>query len=378
MGLVTGMVVSAMEKVATTVIGYAAEAAAGHMGYKALTNIVDECADKGAQLAGKAGREVFKVAGKVVAGASLPAIQEEKQAVAGALRSVGVMALDASTKKDAEKSKKSNWVSTALNVAKFGTIIAGGIAAVACPPLVAGPAIIATATAAAASVPDVINAFREEIDPENKPSLVDDVLVPSVKKLAFAGVAGMVGNVVSFNTIETAYNGRIDQFADAGKVIGSYLPERVSPYVETIARAAGTVDAGRYAMSDTMVESAKNAGNFAKNAVQTGLEVGDNIIASSKKTDSWKDTAKRVGWLALGALVIPAAVALAPEAAAVAGAGVLFSQLGDGVLWARSKFIKPVAVQAEKKVDHSLSDVAEALKPKANLLEPAIINAPAA
>ena len=172
---------------------------------------------------------MFKVAGKVVAGATLPAIQEEKQAVAGAIRSVGFMALDA-TKKDADKTNKSSWVSTALSVAKLSTIIAVGIATVVCPPLLVGPAIIATATAAFASVPDVINACRKEIDPEDKKSFMDAVGVPIVKRLAFAGVAGMVGNIVSFSTIETAYNGRIEQFTDAGKVIGSYLPERVSPY----------------------------------------------------------------------------------------------------------------------------------------------------
>ncbi len=357
MGIIAGALASAFEKVAETVVNYAADAAAGHIGYKALTNIIDECADSGAELAGDIGRTAGKVVGKVLAGTTLPIIQEETNALSNSVRTISAVALDT-----AKKETKSNWVNTAWKVTKFAA--SGlGIAIVAAGMFPAAP--VALATAAIAAVPDVINAIRQEVKPEEKPHLVDDVMIPTVKQLLFTAAGAAVGNYVRAETVLTAFNDRIEQFTETGKAIGSYLPDVVAPFVEKAAAFAGKIDAGRYAMSDNVIKGANSAADLAQNAVQAGLQVGDAVIADAKPSKNWKDVARRVFWLGTGALGIGALVAMAPQVAAVTGGVAAIGVAGDGIKWAKAKLMK----NENKAIENSMRVVLENLKPVAKIEE---------
>lgn len=361
MNIAAGVVVSAVEKAAETVIGYAADAAAGHIGYKALTKIVDECADNGAELAGDLGRTAGKVVGKVLAGNTLPVIQEEKNAIASSVRTLGTLAVDAAAK----KTNKTSWMDTAWKAAKIG---ATGLGIVAVAAGLAPAAPVALATAAVAAAPDLIKAISKDIEPNDKPNLLDHVVIPGIKQVLFTAAGAAVGNFVRADTVINAHDNRIEQFADAGKAFGSYLPNKIAPYAEKLGRVVGQVDAGRYAMSDDMINNANSAGDLAQNAVQTGLQVGDAIIADSKPSDSWKDVARRTFWLGAGALGVGALVVMAPEVAAVTGGVAAIGVASEGVRWFKAKLLSPKKAEAvateNTPSENPMKNVREFLKPQ--------------
>jgi len=374
MNFIGGVVVSGAIKAAEAVLGYASEAAAGHLGYKTLTNIKDNCADAGASVAGDIGRSMGNVFGKVLAGNALPAVAEEKKAVANAVRTVGTIALDASSKKN-----QSGWMDTAWKAAKCGAIIGGGILAAAnAVPL----ATVAIGGAVVNYAPEIIKAIRKDIEQGDQPHFVDNVIIPGMKQFLFAAAGTAVGNYVRFDTVETAFNNRIVQFSDAGKAIGSYLPNRVAPYAEKLGQVVGKIDAGRYAMSDEMIDNATSAGNFAQNVVQTGLEVGDSMIAQNKPNAGWKDTARRVFWLGTGVLGAGALVALAPEVAALTGGVAAISVASEGIRWVKAKMLPkpavPIINAGNDEKTKAMQKIVHSLIPQAELAAPEIATATAA
>lgn len=363
MNIVIGAFTTVATKAAGSVIDYVADAGAGHIAYKTMNNTIDVFANKGAEYAGDMGRTVGKVVGKVAAGASLPVIHEEKKAVAGAIRTVGKVALDGS-----KKENKSSVLDTSMKILK-NTAVVGGAVAVASGFVAATP--IALGVAAVGALTDSFKAVATEVTPSEKVHFVDDVLINGVKQMAFTAAGTAAGHIARIGAIQNAYDNRVEEFMKVGNTISSssWVPKFVTPFINKVAKIAGTVDAGRVAFSEDMIESANEAGNLVENVVTTGLQVGDAVISDAKPTDTWKDTARRTFWLGTGALGVGTLVALAPEVAAVTGGLAALGVMGKGVRWAVLKLKKPEAETVAKKTENEMSSVLDKLKPEAKLLE---------
>lgn len=351
--------------VAKAGVDYASEAFAGHVGIKVLTNMVSEAAATGASVAGRLGEMAGNFFGRAIAGHSLPEVSSKVKWIGETLRSAGNAAIDALTAKDEEKpapadaeagaeakapEANSKYLDAAVQVGKIAATIAGGVALASGIVPMAGVGLM---YAAADAVPKIIKAALEV--PSDKVDLVDDVIVDVAKKFAVEGISQVIGNVVRFDTVKNAYDARVAEGVKTGNWVGSYLPKCMQGVAEKVGRFAGTVDAGRFAMSDEVIKKANTAADTAEQFVKGGLGLADAVVTKGFNTEAptLYDKARKVAVIAAGVAGGAALCALAPQAAPIIAGTALLSVSDKIVSWAKGKICGalPQEVVAKKEID---------------------------
>lgn len=293
---------------------YVSEAAAGAAAYGYLGNIQKGCAEEGAKIAGPIGRKIGGFAGRVIAGASIQDAKEGQKAIAGAAYRAGTMAID-TLQNTPSTEAKSGWSETGWNVAKGVAVAAGGLAVGAALPV----AVSAVAVAAMTQGPAIYKAFTKDVKNSPQPSLVDDVVLPVAKAVTIQAATMAVGNLIRMDVIDAAHAARIEECKAVGKTLGSYLPETISSYCEKAGEIVGNCDAGRYAMSDQVVQMANTSAEIGENVVYGALNIVDAAVPSKPAdapSTNW-DIARKTAIIGTGVIAAAALTVAAPEVAAV-------------------------------------------------------------
>lgn len=375
-------------KGASEAVTYTAEATAGHYGYNLLTNTVRNCAYVGSSLFGTVGG-LFgsKVVGPALAGAALPLVKEHSDQLAGAINTVGQVGLDAginAVKTHRAKSKQvqapkinlekeqdvkpeekvEHTVSqsfdseTAWKISKAAVVIAGSAVILASGIGVMAPVLIA----AAGAVPDIIEAINAPAKEADEVSFMGDIAMPVVTELAINAAASTLGNIARFNTVQNAFNGRVQQGRELGEKVG----------LGKVGEFLGTVDAGRVAMSAETLAKAETNGTATKAIVGTSLNLANelyNAQSVSEEPSTWTGTALKVAGYTAAAGLIGAGLWFTPAVAAAAGGAALLNVAGKGITYVKAVYMNPNNTEAGNETSASDPTTMEEAKAKVEGLE---------
>lgn len=385
-----GLVTQTTIACAKTVVSYGAKAIGGHVSVQALNNIKTGIEESGKELAGPVGKTVGNFIGRAVAGHALEAVQQEGSMVASAINTLGQQAVDAiatahqdpkintiqekewnkdlaldqteidlqsnDIKDDTEKQKKtetSSYVETIGKTLKLVGTVGGGIA------VLSGAAVpVSLAFVAVNSAPKIFDAAVNKIDTQaEKVNLINDVVVPVMTQTAIQSAGVLVEGVVRYDTIQSAYQSTIQHGERLGKALGFFMPKKVQDAFGQVGRLVGYIDAGRYAMSEEVVQQAVSKGSLAKNVTEAGLQTIDialklknsgNSVSNNKEENSYWDTAKNVGVISMGIIGGAVLITVAPEAAALAGGAAVLNVADKAVKWIRLKMIPESEIKEQK------------------------------
>lgn len=357
---------------------YAGSAIAGAVGYGLMNNTVTNFTEVGSRIAGPIGGAAGNVLGRGAAGLSVNTAVGYARNISGAVdaladagfalhqQSATPLAVISNTAGSALAEKKvealetpqpqvtlvqqpqTTWKQVAWQAAKVAATVGVGVGAVAMGVGVLAPLAVSAANA----IPDVASALAEKAaDPANV-SLVGDVVAPFTTQMAIAGISTLAGGVATYNYIESAHDGRIAMGAKVGGVIDGWMPNGVKGTFTSAGRIAGTIDAGRHAMSDPVVARAIQAGANTQTVVESGLNIANTIVQqqvsnTEAEASGWGETARKAAWVVGGAVAAGGFALIAPEAAAVAGGAALLSVAAPFARYAKAKVMGGNAPAAE-------------------------------
>jgi len=371
---------AALTQAAKYAVSYAADAVSGHVGVTVLNQIVHDAAAIGAK-AGIIGRKIGKLVGKAAAGHSLPTVASKVKAMAATITAAGHQAIDLFAKSEEKEDKRNaNLLTAAMNVGKVGLALGGGVALASGIVPLAGAGL---AFAAADAIPRVFKAAFETPTSTKVVSLVDDIMVPIAKNLAYEGLGAFVGNVTRYNQIKNTFDYRVSQGEKAGELVGQYLPNCMKDAAKKIGGAVMKIDAGRFAMTEQSIQRANDVADACESLVKGGVSLADAAIQSTGKGEastSYFDTAKKVAVISAGVAGGVAMAALAPSLAPVVAGTALLGVADKIVYYVKGKLYdakEEVAEVAERQDQEAVK--VEMIKPEVALDASTIIqNCPTA
>jgi hypothetical protein len=325
-------------------VSYASSAISGHVGMGFLNSTVMTYAEKG-KAYGPVGEMAGTIFGKVIAGQGIEATQAQVQMLDKGLTSMGLAVINAASspssekngvKSDTEKGGGSSLTSRALQVGKVAAVVAGGVA-------IAGglvpAATVGLVSAAATALPKIAQSALSEPTLQENTDFVENIVVRAAKTVITESAATLVGNYVRYDQVLKAYDFRCEQGKWLGEnIFGSYTPEYVKNVTSKVGKFAGTIDAGRYAMSAETIKKANGAAETAEQLVKAGFGAVNVITTSNLQSSSstW-DTARKTLWVAGAVLSAAALVVVAPEIAPFVAGTATLSATSEVITWAKSQ-----------------------------------------
>lgn len=357
------LAVAAACKCAEVAVNYSADAIGGAIGYTVRGNTIKNLTNMGQSMAGFPGKVIGGFLGSSAAGIGINHAAELSSAVSGGIREIGALGIEfakgkhkpvaptqngneqttalvsssepktssADTTKPAHQDEnKTDWSSFGFTIGKAALVIGAGVGAAAF-----GVGVLAPlAVSAAGALPDVASALTDKALDPNTIDFSTQVAIPVVTQVAIGAFSALAGGYVTNKVIENTYNQRVVLGEKIGKTIGSYMPDCISGFFTSAGRIAGTIDAGRVAMSPETVKKAINAGNTTQQVVETTLTVANAFAQKDEQTESWKKTAAVIS-IGIGAAGLLAVAA--PEIAALTVGAAFINAAGSTTQYIKAK-----------------------------------------